>query len=146
IIEDVEIFPGTPGACLDGVWASATILSRVNIHGVVSGVEATGDDVVLQDSWVHDLVYFASGAPSGGATINDAVETFGRRRITLRHNVLYPGAGAYAAFLVTQEGGASGDLRVEGNWLDGGNCTLNFAHRGGGAPTLSGIVVLNNRF
>ncbi|GAA2605328.1 hypothetical protein GCM10010399_40440 [Dactylosporangium fulvum] len=143
-IEDVEIAPAASGACLDGVWATATTLSRVNIHGTVNGVKVTGDDVVLQDSWVHDLTPFRTGAAGGGGTVNDAVESFGKRRITLRHNVLSPGAGANAAFQVTQEGGTGGDLRVEGNWLDGGNCTLNFAHRGGAA--LTGITVVNNRF
>jgi hypothetical protein len=33
--------------------------------------------------------------------------------------------------------------RVEGNWLDGGGCTLNFNHVSG---TLTGIYVIGNRF
>jgi hypothetical protein len=145
-IEDVEIAPSAPGACLDGVWATAVTLHRVNIHGTVNGVKATGNDVILQDSWVHDLSHFRSGAAGGGETVNDAVESFGKRRITLRHNVLYPGPDANAAYQVTQEGGASGDIRVDGNWLDGGHCTLNFAHRGGGPTPMTGITVVNNRF
>lgn len=145
VIEDVEIAPASPNACLDGVWAAATTLSRVNIHGTVDGVRA-GNDVTVQDSWIHDLAHYNTGAPEGGATINDAVDTRGRRRITLRHNVLYPGANANAAYQVTQEGGASGDIRVENNWLDGGHCVLNFAHRGGGPTPMTGIAVTNNRF
>jgi hypothetical protein len=145
VIEDVEIAPASPNACLDGVWATATTLTRVNIHGTVDGVKA-GNDVVVQDSWIHDLTFYGSGAPGGGATVNDAVDTRGKRRITLRHNVLYPGADANAAYQVTQEGGASGDIRVENNWLDGGHCVLNFAHRGGGPTPLTGIAVVNNRF
>ncbi|MGI5178114.1 hypothetical protein ACQEVZ_17455 [Dactylosporangium sp. CA-152071] len=143
VIEDVEIAPASPNACLDGVWATATTLTRVNIHGTVDGVKA-GNDVVIQDSWIHDLTFFSTGAP--GATVNDAVDTRGKRRITLRHNVLYPGAEANAAFQITQEGGASGDVRVENNWLDGGSCVLNFAHRGGGPTPMTGIAVVNNRF
>ncbi|MEV4515878.1 hypothetical protein AB0K00_43845 [Dactylosporangium sp. NPDC049525] len=145
VIEDVEIAPANPNACLDGVWAAATTLSRVNIHGTVDGVKA-GNDVIVQDSWIHDLTYYRTGAPGGGETINDAVDTRGKRRITLRHNVLYPGADANAAYQVTQEGGASGDIRVENNWLDGGHCVLNFAHRGGGPTPMTGIAVVNNRF
>lgn len=60
--------------------------------------------------------------------------------------MLYPGANANAAYQVTQEGGASGDIRVESNWLDGGHCVLNFAHRGGGPTPMTGIAVVNNRF
>jgi hypothetical protein len=145
VIEDVEVAPASPNACLDGVWAAATTLSRVNIHGTVDGVKA-GNDVTVQDSWIHDLTYYRTGAPGGGETVNDAVDTRGRRRITLRHNVLYPGADANAAYQVTQEGGASGDIRVENNWLDGGHCVLNFAHRGGGPTPMTGIAVVNNRF
>jgi hypothetical protein len=145
VIEDVEIAPASPNACLDGVWATATTLSRVNIHGTVDGVRA-GNDVIIQNSWIHDLAFYRSGAPGGGQTVNDAVETRGKRRVTLRHNVLHPGTGANAAYQVTQEGGASGDIRVEGNWLDGGNCVLNFAHRGGGPTPMGGIAVVNNRF
>jgi hypothetical protein len=145
VIEDVEIAPASPNACLDGVWAAATTLSRVNIHGTVDGVKA-GNDVTVQDSWIHDLTYFRTGAPGGGETLNDAVDTRGKRRITLRHNVLFPGDNANAAYQVTQEGGASGDIRVENNWLDGGHCVLNFAHRGGGPTPMGGIAVVNNRF
>ncbi|WP_327005620.1 hypothetical protein OHA72_63490 [Dactylosporangium sp. NBC_01737] len=145
VIEDVEIAPASPNACLDGVWAAATTLTRVNIHGTVDGVKA-GNDVTVQDSWIHDLTFYRSGAPGGGETVNDAVDTRGKRRITLRHNVLYPGANANAAYQVTQEGGASGDIRVESNWLDGGHCVLNFAHRGGGPTPMTGIAVVNNRF
>ena len=145
VIEDVEIAPANPNACLDGVWASATTLTRVNIHGTVDGVRA-GTDVIMQDSWIHDLTYYGSGAAGGGATINDAVDTRGGRRITLRHNVLHPGTRANAAYQVTQEAGASGDIRVERNWLDGGQCVLNFAHRGGGPTPMTGIAVVSNRF
>jgi hypothetical protein len=145
LIEDVEIAPASPNACLDGVWATATTLTRVNIHGTVDGVKA-GNDVVVQDSWIHDLAHYSAGAPGGGQTVNDAVDTRGKRRITLRHNVLHAGPSGNAAYQVTQEGGASGDLRVENNWLDGGLCILNFAHRGGGPTPLTGIAVVNNRF
>ena len=65
VIEDVEIAPASPNACLDGVWAAATTLTRVNIHGTVDGVKA-GNDVVVQDSWIDDLTFYRSGAPGGG--------------------------------------------------------------------------------
>jgi hypothetical protein len=145
VIEDVEIAPAATGPCLDGIWAAAASLTRVNVHGGVNGVKATGPDVLLQDSWVHDSAFFASGAPGGGETETDAVETVGQRRVTLRHNVLVVGAHGNAAYQVRQTGGAaSGDLRIEGNWLDGGACTLNLSHAGG--PPMTGIAVVGNRF
>jgi hypothetical protein len=45
-----------------------------------------------------------------------------------------------------QDGGkVATDLHIDGNWLDGGGCTLNFAHKGGPTP-MTGIYVTNNRF
>ncbi|WP_432836543.1 hypothetical protein [Dactylosporangium sp. CA-092794] len=145
VLEDVEVAPAAAGPCLDGIWATAATLTRVNVHGGVNGVKATGPDVLLQDSWVHDGAFFARGAPGGGGTETDAVESVGERRITLRRNVLVVGAHGNAAYQVRQTGGGtSTELRVEGNWLDGGACTLNFAHQGG--PPMTGIAVVNNRF
>jgi len=134
-LQDVEVVPEFPAACVDGVLASGSTLNRVNIHGVATGVKA-GSDTTVADSWVHDLAPVAV----------DAVRTQGGRNVTLRHNVLTAGAKANSAYQVTQEGGASGSLKVDGNWLDGGNCTLNFAARGGGPTPLTGIAVTDNRF
>ncbi|MGI5244481.1 hypothetical protein [Dactylosporangium sp. CA-139066] len=145
VLEDVEIAPAATGPCLDGIWATAASLTRLNVHGGVNGVKATGPDVLLQDSWVHDSAYFASGAPGGGETETDAVEDVGQRRVTLRHNALSVGAHGNAAYQVRQTGGGSAsEQRIEGNWLDGGGCTLNFSH--GGGPPLAMIAVVNNRF
>lgn len=134
-LQDVEVVPDHPAACVDGVWSAGSTLARVNIHGVATGVKA-GSGTTVADSWVHDL----------GPVPVDAVRTQGGRDVTLRHNVLTAGAKANAAYQVTQEGGASGSLKVDGNWLDGGNCTLNFAARGGGPTPLTGITVTDNRF
>jgi hypothetical protein len=146
-IQDVEVNPGQPNACLDGIWATSALIVRVNVHGTVDGLKAF-DNVTLQDSWVHDLSYFASDPnQNGGPTHNDTVQTYeGNRHIVLRHNTLNPGAHGNAAYQVTQDGGQpSTDLHVEGNFLDGGGCTLNFAHKGGPAP-MTGIYVVDNRF
>jgi pectate lyase len=146
-IEDSEIVPSSPSPCLDGIWAANATLVRLNIHGAVDGVKAY-DNVTLRDSYVHDLSWFASDPNQGGGpTHNDAVQTYqGNRHIVLRHNTMDPGSRGNAAYQVTQDGGkASTDIHVENNWLDGGNCTLNFAHHGGPVP-MTGIFVSGNRF
>ena len=61
--------PDHPAACVDGVWAESATLSRVDIHGVATGVKAGGGTTVT-DSWVHDL----------GPTPVDAVRTQGARQ------------------------------------------------------------------
>jgi hypothetical protein len=146
-IEDSEIVAEHPNACLDGIWATDTTMLRLDISNVVDGVKAF-DNVTLQDSYVHDLARFASDPnQGGGATHNDAVQTFeGNRNVLLRHNTLLAGRDGNAAYQVTQDGGrANSNIRVELNWLDGGGCTLNFSHSGGPAP-MTGIFVVGNRF
>jgi hypothetical protein len=146
-IEDSEIVPSNPSPCLDGIWATNATLVRLNVHGAVDGVKAY-DNVTLRDSYVHDLSWFASDPNQrGGPTHNDAVQTYeGNRHIALRHNTMDPGPRGNAAYQVTQDGGrAATDIHVESNWLDGGNCTLNFAHHGGPTP-MTGIFVSGNRF
>jgi hypothetical protein len=146
-IEDTEIAPSHPSPCLDGVWATNAKLIRMNIHGAVDGVKAY-DNVTLEDSYVHDLSWFASDPnQGGGATHNDDVQTYeGNEHIVLRHNTMSPGPKGNAAYQVTQDGGkVSTDLHIEDNWLDGGGCTLNFSHKGGPTP-MTGIYVIGNRF
>jgi hypothetical protein len=145
-IEDTEIAPAEPGPCLDGVWATNTTLRRINVHDTVDGVKAF-DDTTVVDSWVHDLSWFDSDPNQGGhPTHNDAVQTYeGNRHVLLRHNTLTVGRRDNAAYQVTQDGGRPAtDLRVEGNLLDGGGCTLNFSHKGG--PPMTDISVVGNRF
>ncbi len=146
-IEDTEIDPTNPNPCLDGIWATNATLTRLDIHDVVDGVKAF-DNVTVTDSYIHDLSWFASDPnQGGGATHNDAVQTYeGNRNIVLRHNNLDLTDRENAALQVTQDGGGTAtNLRIENNWLNGGGCTLNFAHKGGPTP-MTGIYVIGNRF
>jgi len=150
-VQDSEIVPSRPNACLDGIWATNATLQRLDIHGTVDGVKAF-DNVVLQDSYIHGLSYFARDPNQNYTpTHNDTVQTYqGNRNITIRRNNLNPGTDAgtkgNAAYQVTQDGHrAATNLRIEANWLDGGGCTLNFSHKGGPTP-MTGIHVLGNRF
>ena len=148
-VTDSEIAPTNANACLDGVWATNATLTRMNIHGAVDGVKAY-DNVTIVDSYIHDLAYFASDPnQNGGPTHNDAVQTYeGNQHIVLRHNTfdLSTSPHANAAYQLTQDGGkVATDIHIDSNWLDGGGCTLNFAHKGGPTP-MTGIYVTNNRF
>jgi hypothetical protein len=145
-IQDTEVNPSQPNACLDGIWADDSTLLRLDIQRVVDGVKAF-DDVTLRDSYIHNLSRFASDPnQGGGATHNDAVQTYeGNQHIWLIHNNLALTSDDNAAYQVTQDGGKkAADLHIVDNWLDGGGCTLNFSHKGG--PAMSGIHVTNNRF
>src|SRR5262245_4712521 len=141
IVEDSEFVPLHPAATIDGVWTKNTKLYRVNIHGSVDGIKA-GSNTLVQDSYIHDMSWFASDPnQGGGATHNDGVQSFADSSgITVRHNNI--------DMSTTKDGNAawqdaSPNSTVDNNWLDGGGCTLNFADQG---ATLTGLVVTNNRF
>jgi hypothetical protein len=141
VVQDSEFVPSNPSATIDGIWTNRTSIYRANIHGSVDGVK-TGSDVLVQDSYIHDMSWFASDPNQGGGeTHNDGVQSFfGDTRVTLRHNTI--------DMSTTKNGNAAWqdsatESHVDGNWLDGGGCTLNFADHG---PALNSLYVTNNRF
>src|SRR5262245_37071662 len=146
IIQDVEVLMENPTACLDGIWTTSgnvTIL-RANIHGGVDGVKA-GSNVLIQDSYIHDMQRFASDPNQrGGATHNDGVQTYaGTTGVTLRHNTIDMSTTKNANAAWQSSGHNS---RAEHNYLDGGGCTINFAAQSLGGLTLRPMYVNNNHF
>lgn len=141
VVEDSEVAVAHPAATLDGVWTNSTSMYRMNIHGGVDGVK-TGSNVLIQDSWIHDMIWFASDPNQGGGqTHNDGVQSFfGDSGVTLRHNTIDMStkSNMNSAF---QD--SANNSRVDGNWLDGGLCTLNFADH---KVPFTTIWVTNNRF
>jgi hypothetical protein len=141
VVEDSEVVPLHPAATIDGIWTKNTKIYRLNIHGSVDGMKA-GSNTLVQDSYIHDMSWFASDPnQGGGATHNDGVQSFADSSgITLRHNNIDMSTSKdpNAAW---QD--ASPNSVVDNNWLDGGGCTLNFADQG---TRMTGISVTNNRF
>lgn len=146
VIQDVEVLMEHPTACLDGVWTfdSTVTILRANIYGGVDGVK-TGSNIVIQDSYIHDMQWFASDPNQGGSeTHNDGVQTFaGESNVTLHHNTIDLSG--------TKDGnsawqGSGSNSRAEENYLDGGSCTLNFAAQSLGGAILQPIYVNNNQF
>jgi len=148
-IEDVEVAPTAANACMDGIWASNAKLIAVNIHGTVDGVKAWNNTTV-QDSYIHDLVEYASDPNQGGGpTHNDAVQTYGAGTdILLNHNTMVMSENDNSDYQLTQdEGVPATNIQIVNNWLYGGGCSLNLSTKGGGPVTAAaGILVENNRF
>ena len=158
IIQDTEVLMDNPTACLDGIWMNGNFgtLTRVNVHGGTDGVKAgtdpAGHDYLIQDSYIHDMKWFASDPNQGGGeTHNDGIQTWaGVHNITLTHNridlsnVLNIG-GSLASNSAWQDSGYNS--RAEYNYLDGGGCTLNFAAQSlRGGATLQPMYVNHNHF
>ncbi len=143
VIEDSEFYPSHPSPSIDGIWAAHTKIFRSEFRGTVDGIKAhTG--TLVQDSYIHDLSWFASDPDQGGEpTHNDGVQAFAEQRgVTLRHNTIDVSTTEDPNAAVQS---SADELRVEGNYLDGGACVVNIDHTPLGRP-LTGQRVTGNRF
>ncbi|WP_337059247.1 right-handed parallel beta-helix repeat-containing protein [Kineococcus sp. G2] len=136
LIEDSEI--DATGADVGIGWGRYT-LRRVNLHGSADGARF-GHDVVIEDSWIHDMTR-QDGLHS------DAVQTTSGSNVVIRGNVLDPSDGRdplNAALMVGTELGTRKLLNVlvEGNRLGGGSYTVNVR----GDANITGLVIRGNTF
>jgi hypothetical protein len=130
--------------CLDGVRASNATLIRMNIRGGADGLKL-GNNTTLRSSWVHDLAWFSNDPTQGGGeTHNDAIQILEGSNIRVESNNLDATvSGANAAVQVTQDFGKVSSLTISNNWMNGGGCSLNIAHKGGADLSVSAS---GNRF
>ncbi len=154
-VQDTEVVMDNPTACLDGISMDGNFgtLTRVHVHGGVDGVKAGTDpsahDYVIQDSYIHDMKWFANDPNQGGTeTHNDGVQSWsGMSNVTLRHNridlsMVKDSSGNLASNAAWQDGASNS--RVEYNYLDGGGCTLNFASSESTASSKQQPIYVNN--
>jgi hypothetical protein len=83
-----------------------------------------GENTMIRDSYIHDL------ARREGSH-NDAIQVSGGSNIQILHNRLDVYAAATgdffnAAIMVGTQSARVEDMLIEGNYLDGGNYTVNF--------------------
>jgi hypothetical protein len=143
VLQDSTIVPAHPSVRLDGVRGANFTLNRVDIYGTVDGVKVIGNNVRIQNSWIHDMVHYAHDPyQSNGPSHNDAVQVLNGRNILMTRNTLK--GGSNSALQVTQGNGVVAGLGFNGNWVDGGACTVNVADIP--LTTMSGISVSYNRF
>ena len=143
VIEDSEFRAAHPSPSIDGIWAARTRIYRAEFSGTVDGIKAhTG--TLVQGSYIHDLSWFAADPDQGGGpTHNDGVQAFAEQSgvWVLRNTIdLATTRDPNAAVQSSAD-----DLRVEGNYLDGGGCVVNLDHTPLGRP-LTGQRVRGNRF
>jgi len=138
-IYDSEI-SGFENAIAFGSWKAY----RVNIHNTYGDGVKLGDNVTLQDSWIHDLTP-ADGAHADGGQMQDGI-----RNLVVRHNVIDVSAASEAnsALFLAPDFGPStpGPVLITDNWLDGGNFTLFCVDGGNGQFVVGNITITNNRF
>jgi len=142
VIEDVEIDGngnGEAGRASTAILRGDYTLRRVDIHSVIDGPRIEGDNVVIEDSYVHDL----SRIPGGH---HDTIQIRKGSNIVIRHNTLLAynaqtGDEMNAAIQIGSLTGPLDNLLVDGNMMNGGNYTVN-AGKASGSP----IYFRNNVF
>lgn len=133
VVEDSEI-EGTSDSATSSVAFANYTVRRSNIHGAADGLKADAN-VVIEDSWIHDL-------RNGPDQHNDGVQSTGGKGVTLRNNWIT--GASNAAVQTGDEGAATEDLTLECNWFGGGGYTLNI--RGEGATVPKNTRIVNNVF
>ena len=146
LLTDSELVPEFPSVWLDGMKGSNFTVRRVDAHGTVDNVKVHGDNATVESSWLHDSSYFASDPNQGGGpTHNDGVQILGGDDIRVVGNDI--SGASNAAIQVTQDYRAVTNTSVNGNWLDGGACSVNLHNKGNGAASAPMTLELrNNRF
>jgi hypothetical protein len=120
LIEDVEI-DGMNSSTIDagvgggGGWTGR----RLNIHGTADGIKI-GSNLLLEDSYVHDLKTPPNGAHS------DSAQSMGGSNVTLRHNTFTArvGVGQNSAVFLAPDFGPIKNYTVDNNLLSGGGFSM----------------------
>ena len=142
-IRNVTLAPTTPSPYLDGLRGWGFTADRVEIRDVVDSAHVYGDDVTIRNSWLHHNRHYTNDPNQGGRpSHDDGVQVLGGSRITLTGNSI---TGAYnAAVQITQDYDHARAIRITGNWLGYGGCTVNVAQKDRGPIT--GLTITNNQF
>lgn len=134
LLEDVEI-DGMGSEDGTAIAFENYTARRVHVHDVGDGPRV-GDNTVIEDSYIHDLVY-CDGCH------NDGIQsTGGSTGIRIRHNRIENPHEQTSCILLGDEEGPMDDAIIEDNLLNGGNYTI-YVGVGTADPN---VVVRNNRF
>lgn len=141
VLQDSELVPEHPSVWIDGVKGGNFTLRRVEVRGTTDNVKIHGDNVRIENSWLHGSAYRSWDPNQGGPTHNDAVQVLGGNNIRIVGNTLEQASGA--AIQVTQDFRETTGLVIDSNWLNGGGCTVNLADKPRGKMH---VTLSNNRF
>lgn len=137
VVEDSEIDGN--GTATIAILRGEYTLRRVNIHDVQDGPRIEGDNVLIEDSYIHDLHRIDGGH-------HDTLQIRQASSVIIRGNNFqaYKADTSDPMNAAIQFGSALGpieDVLIEGNLLNGGNYTIN-------ASKLTGdpVTIRDNRF
>ncbi len=143
LVEDVTLLPDYPNVRQNGVYVNRPgRFRRIDLSGTVDGIVVYGNGVEVLDSYLHGFVTYPSDPAQGGRpSHSDGIQVQAGSGVVIRGTTII--GATNAAVMVTQDAGAVSHLTIEGDYLDGGGCSINFGSNG---PPKTGLVVRNNRF
>jgi hypothetical protein len=143
LVQDTTLVAANPTPFVDGIVGKGFTLRRVNIYGVVDSVKISGDNVLVESSWLHDNLYFLQDPNYGNTpTHDDNVQVQAGTNITIRGSVLEDTHNA--AMMITQDAGRVSNLTFADNRVDNGACTINVAEKSYGP--VAGLRITGSTF
>jgi hypothetical protein len=143
LIEDTELVPAYPSVYIDAIKGWNYTALRINAHGTTDTAKVYGNNVLIEDSWLHDTVQRAHDPDqNNGPSHNDGVQVLSGSNIRILGNNIY--GSDNTALMVTQDHGPTSNLWFNDNWADNGTCTVNLDPKP--LASMSGITVNDNRF
>ena len=142
VIENVDVKAEYPSVYFDGIKGNNFVARRVHVEGNVDSVKIHGDNVTVENSLLENTTKYASDPAQGGsATHNDNIQILFGTNLTIRGNTIR-GATNFAILGAASRGNTP-NLVINGNWLDGGHCTVKLQVLNGWSET---ATVKDNKF
>jgi hypothetical protein len=132
IVEDTEI-DGINSRLGVAIGFSNYTVRRAHIHRVADGPRM-GNNTVVEDSYIHDLV------PCKGCH-NDGIQSIGGVHLTIRGNNIQHTSRQTSAIMLNGVLAPISRVKIEDNLLNGGNYTIYIRGRAKG-----NLIVRGNRF
>ncbi|WP_353414935.1 right-handed parallel beta-helix repeat-containing protein [Arenicella sp. 4NH20-0111] len=139
LVEDTEMFNMTSS----GVLGSNFTLRRVNIHDSGGDAVKPSRNVLIEQSWFHRL-----GSKVGSHS--DGVQMVSGGNVIVRgNNIDMPPLTGFTnsqCLIIQTNFGPIDNVRIEGNWLNGGGWCVQVNDKGQGFGSPTNVTIKNNRF
>lgn len=127
-IIDSEIASTIVSTKTNGIFGSNFTATRVNIHNVVDPIRIIGNNVTVRDSWLHGNIHMAKDPERGGTpTHDDSIQIEGGTNLVIEGNLMEDADNAAIQITQSSTKPKLGSVRIAGNFLNDGGCTVNIA-------------------
>ncbi|AZH82929.1 hypothetical protein EAO79_08475 [Plantibacter sp. PA-3-X8] len=141
VIDHVDVTAEFPSVYFDGIKGWDFTARNVHVVGNVDSVKIHGDNVLIEKSLLENTVDYANDPAQGGrATHNDNIQILQGQNLRVVGNTIR-GASNFAILGGAEQNNVN--LTVDGNWIDGGHCSLKLQVKQSWTQTAK---VTNNKF